>query len=313
MIKTIEKNGLKISLDTDFLLYCKQCLLSHIEDGSFTEFVNKKGLELSEADYEDAVERLYQLALDIMDDKKRENGLNIFEYLPLTKAGKFHKKNPILLATSGIKDIWNQDYFSMYMMDLRLIPHCSNDYPYESDGLSADIHLGFYSHNTGKEVPIFDGNNHPAKVQPTQYIKKTDLKIGSVYKDIKGIKYMYVGQYYSAYCKEGTKKEYMQTEDYNLISQRIRPDGEPLIPRYYYIKMTKKMETFLTKNNLKTVDDLWKYCYENKDMTILFKMYQSPLRFVEDCNESPIEDVFTKDFYEKEKNARYGSLYILKW
>lgn len=294
MIKTIEKNGLRVRLNTEHLEHSKQSLLEYITDGTLSKLAPSHGKEILEVEFEDAVERLYQLAYELVDENKsKEDGFNIIDYLPITKSGKFHKKNPILVATSGIKDIDKGDYFSMYMLDLYLTPHVINAgvYPREIDTTAVDVHLGFHSRSTGKEVPIFDGNNHPEKVQPTKYIDKKDVQIGHMYKDIKGRTFMYAGCLFMTRFKENTKADAMASEQFSAQKKR-----------YYYIKMTKKMETLIEKNNLKTLDDIIRFHLED---TPIMDYYQSALRFVEDCNQQLITETITKDWYKKTEGGIY--------
>lgn len=298
MIKTVEKNGLKIVMDTEKLEKRKMSLLADIENGEFAKLVTKKNLAITETDYEDAVERLYQLAYEIFDEKKREAGFDIFEYLPLTKAGRFHKTNSILLATSGIKDVYKEDInglnvVSVSTLSLYICPYrfdANNWWMKESDGVTAYLALGFYE-ISDKDTPVFNGNNQPVKVEKKRntYIKEQDLIRGHVYKDAKGTKYFYFGHYVSRCIWLGKNEtDYKQTSEYADVTQNLKTTPGD----YYFVRCTNKFEQFLKDENVKTIHDLWKIYYSYKyGSAFNFKEYMKRPNYVEDCYELLIDDM----------------------
>ena len=68
-------------------------------------------IPLDQRTYEGEINRLYQLAKDIM------TSAEIFDYLPTTKSGCFHKTKNILVADSKVK-FWNE--YGTLMMALKL-------------------------------------------------------------------------------------------------------------------------------------------------------------------------------------------------
>lgn len=273
-LKTLQKDGLIIALDLDFLAIQRDNLLKM--DKIYFEYLsNSKGQPVDEAELETAVDRLYNLALDIMDEKLN---IDIFEYIPLTKSGKFHKAGSTLLATSGIKNVWNGDYFSLKTLDLRLNPisYAEKINPFVAigqtgnifgkvtgDGDVAYIELEWHSTGTKEEQAVFDGGNNAIKVEKkrNKYLKLEDMKPGYTYFDAKGNEFLYAGNinYETKDCgscykdKESylnsskRKKEMKRNEEY--ISNGYNPYS------HFYLKITKKSEKMIEQAG--TIDKLF--------------------------------------------------------
>ena len=211
-LQVIQKGKLTITLDKDFLAQSRTQLLEcfeNMDEEDAERTTNKKNKMITKEEFEEAIDRLYNLAIDIIDEKL---GIDIFEYLPYTKAGLFHKTGTTLLATSGIKDVWSGDYFQIQFMDLILTPvsYAEKINPFvalqkngnlfgniSGDGNIAYIELCWNARKT-KDTPIFDGNNKPSKIEKVRnsYIKAEEMKPGYTYFDATGNEFLYAGQFY---------------------------------------------------------------------------------------------------------------------
>lgn len=321
--KTLQKGDLKIVLDKDFLTYQKDEMLNLIDTEEFGLLTNKKNNSITKDEYKVAVNRLYNLALDIIDEKL---GIDIFEYLPYTKKGVFHKTNSTLLATSGIKNVFNGDYFSMEIMDLRLssVSYSEKINPFVAikqtgdifgqivgDGTVAYIELDWHSRQKNEE-PIFDAMNKPTKIEKirNKYLKVETMKPGYTYFDAKGNEFLYAGQFYlesklweyNLDCTVYTNKEtYLKSEAHkHQLKLRKNLDKLKYPGTFLFLKMTKKNEKIV--QDAKDFDSLFKFFIHTEfwDWDKKWKLLENPLKIVSE-GEKVIDDTIEEGFYYEEK------------
>lgn len=336
--KTIKKGNLTIVLDLDYLSNQKTSMLEsfdYINEECVENITNNKNKVVTKADFEDAIDRLYQLALDIIDNKLN---IDIFEYLPLTKAGIFHRTSSTLLATSNMKDVWNGDYFQMKMMDLRLVPvsYAQKIDPFlainqtgnifgqiSGDGTIAYIELDWFSRKD-KDEPIFDEMNNPKKVEKTRnkYLKVDDIKPGYTYFDAKGNEFLYIGQLYvdgkgwfneedctiyknkKDYLNSKKRKDTLRKRKNYEASEHVKYKGE-----FFYLKMTKKNEN-LIKNSANIGELIGKFIdSEFWDWYNKFKNLDNPLKVISEGRKVIDEDLGDGFYYAERKNISNNSLY----
>lgn len=321
-LKTLKKGDLTLILDIDFLNYKKKEILELTESESFEEFTDKKNKPIDKDEYQNKVERLCKLATDIIDEKL---GIDIFSYLPLTKAGKFHKTKSIFLATSGIKDVFNGDYFKMEVLDLRITPvsYAEKINPFiaidktgdifgtiTGDGNVGFLELNWYPHQN-KENPIFDENNNPIKQITTRnkYLKEKDLKPGYSYLDAKGNEFLYLGHFCEKQHENmglDTKEKYLKSEEYEEFKKWYK-NCELHIGNFIFAKITKKLQKEI--DEAKNIDELLKnlvkkegwYWYKG------LKTLEHPLKVVKE-NEKILDDDSFDGYYYFEI-AALGSTY----
>lgn len=338
--KVIQKGNLTIALDTDYLALQRTRMLEifdSLDEEDVETVTNKKNKMITREEYEEAVDRLFNLAIDIIDEKL---GIDLFEYIPVTKAGLFHKSASTLLATSGIKDVWNGDYFSMKMMELRLVPvsfaEKINPFfalaqngnlfsPVSGDGTVAYIELDWFS-NSKKEEPIFDAMNVPKKIEKVRnkYLKLTDMKPGYTYFDAKGNEFLYVGNLWddeqswgSRFCQKieipDNKTDYLNSErrEKVLVSrkQRLSYSDVKYGGHFYYMKMTKKNEALI--NSVSNIGELFEslITFESKySWYSQFKYLENPMKVVSEGRKLLDSDL-GDGYYYIEGNDEDGYLY----
>lgn len=339
MKTTLTKGNLTLILDDDSLAKIRTELLHLMDLDDCEEYTNKKSQSITKADFEEAVNRLYNLAIDIMDENLN---IDIWEYLPYTKEGKFHKSNSVLIATSGIKNVWNGDYFSLEILDLRFIPYAEeknhrnfktwDEYlkATKPDGTKLKLCLGWSSSPSKNEVPIFDGNNVPKKVEKKRntYLKEENLKPGNIYIDKNDIKYLYLGYIDRVrYDSDAiiTEEEFLRTSTYKMFYDAIGGTGNynwNHSCEYCYIKISKKFETATKKNNIKTIGELFQYLIQTEGEFWFAKMKRlmTPMKFISE-DEHLLDKTMEKHFFltedrtEQEKEeffqkSNYSFVYI---
>lgn len=308
--KKIQKGNLTIALDMDYLALQRTRIIEefdNMDDEAKEAVTNKKNKMLTRDEYVEAVDRLYNLAIDIADEKL---GIDLFEYVPLTKAGLFHKSASTLLATSGIKDVWNGDYFSMNVLELRLEPVSFEEKinpffslaqngnlfsPVSGDGTVAYIELDWFS-NAKKEEPIFDAMNVPKKIEKTRnkYLKLDTLKVGYTYFDAKGNEFLYVGNLWDDrvyWFGKGynptkdipkTKSEYLASnhrkEELERRKERMSYSDVKYGGAFYYLKLTKKNKKLI--ESVSNIGELIGACIKEGDVYSSFKYLYNPLKVV---------------------------------
>ena len=323
-IISITNSDLKINLNINFLNYSKEQLL----DSYDLEDVFFKGKKLEKSILEKEVNRLYNLALSIIEN----NDLTIFDYLPLTKKNLFYKSKNILLAKSDIQKVYNYDYFHSDTLSLQLVPVSYvdkvNQFKYISqknfpfmdsfsgDGKQVNMELGWFT--TKDEKPIINDNGEFVKVVPKKkniYLKPEEIKIGYVYKDAKNNEFLYIGHIIKSEidnnCQRsnGSKStiyssldEYYKSKFYkkflNYISNK---DVYPYLKRYEYIKLSKKIkEQLKTAKDLNDIFEFHQKEYQKNGKAVgFFRSRETPIKFVSE-EYKMVEDYFKEKLYFRE-------------
>lgn len=338
--KKIQKGNLTIALDMDYLAQQRTRIIenfNNMDDEAKEAVMNKKNKMLTREEYVEAVDRLYNLAIDIADEKF---GIDLFKYVPLTKAGLFHKSASTLLATSGIKDVWNGDYFSMNVLELRLEPISFEEKinpffvlaqngnlfsPVSGNGTVAYIELDWFS-NAKKEEPIFDAMNIPKKIEKirNKYLKLDTLKVGYTYFDAKGNEFLYVGNLWddrvdwfgkgynptkdipktkSEYLASDHRKKELKHRKEIMSYSNVKYGGA-----FYYLKLTKKNKKLI--ESVSNIGELIGSCIKEGDVYSSFKYLYNPLKVVSEGTkmlEPDLNDGFyyfedTKDGYLRKES-----------
>lgn len=208
-------------------------------------------------DLKDEIDRLLCLMQHIVDDFPDK--LDIFDYLPLTKSGKFpgNAKTPIARAcfrTSGAFDSDNAGglYIQSDGIQLRLDEAFCSD-PAASafnDNEIRELILGRYSINKNVQ-PVFDENDIPHKILPTAktvYLKDSEIKPGFIYEEKSGKQYLCLD--HMEFCSQ-----WLHTDDNGGVwgygpdryTDLSEPYGYPdrQDPQHRYVRWTKKLQTAL--------------------------------------------------------------------
>lgn len=326
-VKTISNGKLKIKLDVTYLNMEKERLIEYVKANPNDELTNKKNKIISIEKFIEEINRLCNIALDIVSENP---SFNIFDYLPLTKAGQFHKTKSILVATSNIKDVFNGDYFSMSVLDLRLVPVTyadktnpflftdANNFPFATsfngDGITTYLELGWFAHRS-KELPILDENNKASKniVTRNTYLKQDIIKEGYVYEDAKNNKFLYLGKYFTEDIKYCSNKEFanetkfLASEVYKTFVNRMNNYS----PDFCYLKITKKIENLL--QNCNTLDEVFNVLMETEfyGWYYKFKWLSNPLKVIKECDKM-VEPILNKNWFEKIEGKEKLQYYIVK-
>lgn len=157
-------------------------------DRSMTE-----GLDCDAQTYISEMTRLTDLADRIV----RHDDLDVFRYLPTTKAGAFAKNKNILLTDTKCSQTYNGEYFSKKSLQLRLEwPWCVPDNVRKTVNTDNLMVLRIEMYDASKKMePVFDGHGDPHVVTQTKasYLKPGDLIPGHVYREKSGTEYLYLG------------------------------------------------------------------------------------------------------------------------
>lgn len=158
---------------------------------------------------------------------------NIFDHLPLSKAGLFNKNRMIPIINSSLSSAQRTtDFFSKQVLELSIATTerwgIHDDSSIQPSNTLAILELQ-WRHGNVKQTPLMnqDGSINDIK-QKVAYLKKENVIGGRTYKDANGSVYLYLGK----------------------ISIGSRPNGKGLSGNYY-IRMTKKLYEMA-----KTVDSL---------------------------------------------------------
>ena len=331
-LQTIQKGKLTIALDKDFLARSRTEMLElfdNMDEEEAERTTNKKNKVITRENFEEALNRLYNLALDIIDEKL---GIDIFEYLFYTKAGLFHKTSSTLLATSGIKDVWNGDYFQIKFMDLILTPvsYLDKINPFvalQKNGsiwgnISGEGNIAYielcWNARKAKEIPLFDGNINPSKVEKVRnsYLKLEKIKPGYTYFDANGNEFLYAGQFYldnNNWYKAESNKIFRTKNDYlNSASRKYVLEHREEVNKYVkypgtflFLKMTKGNEKIIQKS--KNVDELLHYFVKEYfwNWHSKWKTLDNPLKVVSEGKKVIEPDVENGFYCEKDKPLEY--------
>lgn len=179
-----------------------------------------------------------------------DSGIDVFDYLPLTKSGNFPKNKNVLIAQSKCKwgATWtgaSNDYPEVRNLSIRLVP--------AYDGLVNWLHNARMNDTmimrvdlfdaVRKQEPIFDENGIPRKVvvAKAKYLKDSKVKPGRVYEEKSGTKYL---------CLDGLDLSfnYIHYIDENDMNG-TRSKGYSL-PRdkHYYIRWTNALAKAIGQN-----------------------------------------------------------------
>lgn len=313
-IISITNGDLKINLNIDFLNYSKEQLLDSydLEDMFF------KGKKLEKSVLENEVNRLYNLALSIIEN----NDLTIFDYLPLTKKNLFHKSKNILLAKSDIQKVYNYDYFHSDTLSLQLVPVSYVDKvnpfknSYTGTGKEVNIELGWFPTKT--EEPIINEKGEFVKVVPKKrniYLKQDDVKIGYVYKDAKDNEFLYIGDIVNIRCNAyyddnarichrkqekiySSLNEYYQSDSYKIFLESVQGGCICVEPSFEYIKLSKKLKEQLkdAKNITDAYDYLQNEYFKKGNFPSGYRCRENPLKVISE-EYKMIEDFFEEKLY----------------
>ncbi len=296
-MQTITNNGLTIALDAGSLAASAKRMEQIFYE---SDNIRKNSRTITISEYQKEIDRLVKLALNIINGTL---GANIWDYLPYTKTGKFSKTGNVLLATSGITDVWNSDFFSLKTMDLQLVPVSYDQKtdpstikvpedilkPMSGDGTTLYIELGYYSRNK-KAEPIFDENGTPRRIEKTRnsYLKEDEIRPGCVYTDAKGNDFLYLGHLWMDKSSSGNRSDntvYTDRQSYLNSRKRketleYRANRHPDMGKGYfmYMKMTKKNEELIKSSQ--NIGELLKTLIRAEfwDCIKKFKHLQHPMK-----------------------------------
>lgn len=219
----------------DLARQCEDELQEMIADSDFNG-------RISPGDYISEIERLIGIA-----EKAVAEETDIFNYLPLTKAGKLPKNKNILIADSRLADPAGYGYGGGYFpkrLQLRLFPCYASEidfvYDRKTPGLQRlEIDL---CPSAKKQDPVFGLDGNIRKIAPTEkasYLKDRDIIPGRIYAEKSGSEYLYLGELD------------LKIDEYrNNIC--IYKDNSPA--RHCYIRMSKPWRDKLSK--CASIDDI---------------------------------------------------------
>lgn len=201
---------------------------------------------LTPEQWRDEVRRLQAIMASITDGYPEK--LNIFQYLPLTKAGKFPENRNILIADSKASTAALYDggaygsYPSKRNIQLRLMPYYATTMDFIHDSRMADTRVLRLDWNDAvrKQRPVFDENGTPSKPEDERasYLKDTEVRPGFIYEEKSGSQYVCLDD------MEFGGREIFIDADGNRTSYAngltLRKSG-----MHSYVKWTKKLETAL--------------------------------------------------------------------
>jgi len=219
----------------------------------------EKVYNCTDTQYIEAVNGLCYLAERIIKDYTDK--LDIFDYIPLTKQGKFPKNQTILLADTKIANVVNGGYYvAKYKLQLRLVEAYSSTEDFINktcieNTLALEIDL---YQKESKTLPVFNSDGIPSKTERARntYLKDDEIKAGSSYIDAKGTEYLYLGK---LRLTGGILKDNESAD--NL-------DTRKLCPGHVYTKMTKQLKKLLEQsqsNSLTELVDKIAIAYTNAD------------------------------------------------
>lgn len=201
---------------------------------------------LTPEQWRDEVRRLQAIMTRITADYPEK--LNIFQYLPLTKTGKFPENRNILIADSKASTaaLYDEDAYGDYPnkrnIQLRLMPYYATTTDFIRNNRMADTRVLRLDWNDAirKQQPVFDDNGAPSKPtdKRTSYLKDTEIHPGFIYEEKSGYQYvclddMEFGGREIFIDSAGNKTSYSR----GLTLRKSR--------KHTYVRWTKKLETAL--------------------------------------------------------------------
>lgn len=198
-------------------------------------------IDCDAATYADEITRLVGIAERIT----KHDALDVFDYLPLTKAGTLNRTKNILLADSKVTTTYNGDYFSRKGLQLRLEWYYIDHNVQQAIGKNTEaITLRIDWFDASKKMePVFDRNDQPHLVTQTRasYLKDSDLIPGHVYAEKSGTEYLYLGRLpikEETFFFKGTKPPQGIIPTQNGFVHDLSRD-------YLHLKWTKKLQAML--------------------------------------------------------------------
>lgn len=157
------------------------------------------------------------------------NNIDIFDYLPYTKDGKFSKSGAISLFCPDIKNTWSGDYFAQYEVVLELEAYKNHTYDLESNEIAVMTVTmkSLCDKKSPKNVIDENCNFIPlVKTKRNSYLKQSDLVPGTSYTDAKGSEYLYIG---------GMSDSKHITPSYIKVTKKIKNDLAKFTTLYDYL------------------------------------------------------------------------------
>ena len=235
----LQKDNVTIIIDKRRISKFKQNIID-IKNGA--EF-DSGDTEMDAKTYTNEIKRLINIAERIAEHKN----IDIFEYLPLTKAGRLNRTKNILIADSSISNTHNGDYFAKKSLQLRLEWFYINSDIKTIIGENTDaitLRIDWYDASKKME-PIFDreGNPHVIKQVRTTYLKNSDLIPGHVYVEKSGTSYLYLGKMSltceTFFSKNGKRPAgILPTEGFYMRNYTTD---------YAYLRWTKKLQDLIAQ------------------------------------------------------------------
>lgn len=231
----LKKGNLTIYVSPDIAEKAKlraQELIDEIRAGGYKSKLTEAQI-LAETDY------LIKVSEKIVD---RWPDLDIFEYLPLTKDGRFPGTGDfpqtILIADSKCEYVHNGEYFAKKVLQARLdtwYPNIPAWLSAKSDGGARHLVIDWFN-APEKKTPVFDRDLVPSKPEKTRlrYLKDDQVKPGYVYEDKNGTRYLYLGKLDIDYA--------CMSESYKGKLDESRSDSVSYIWPHRYLKVTKKVQ-----------------------------------------------------------------------
>ena len=180
-------------------------------------------------------------------DKIMSGNINILDNIPLRKNGTFQKNRRIPIATANVSDgATYDDYPTKSELALTLTTY-DMYYNYGADILKPtnETHARLsiiYLDGAKKLIPLINKNGTITNLAlKTQYLKQTDVKPGSVYKEKSGTAYLYIGKINCIKLPEINDTNYHE-------KCHVHPS------RHHYIRYTKKIQEMT--NAYPTLDKL---------------------------------------------------------
>ena len=189
------------------------------------------------------LDRLLQIAESIVSDPP----VDLFQYLPLTKAGLFNGNHKPLIADSKITEAYISgesigEYPEKYTVQLRLVPDIQvlEDYLKTKPDIRR-LDIGWFN-DVKKAQPIFDASGNPSKVETKRaaYLPDDQIRPGCVYEDKNGTPYLYL-----------TGLPFTLTESHLCGDGSVRESNYEYGPGdklHMYVRWTKKLENRLAGN-----------------------------------------------------------------